>query len=295
MELRDIKAFISVANHSSFTKAAEHSFLSQPTLSKSVRKLEDNLKIELLDRSTRHLRLTDAGEIVYKQGQQALASLNELPFLLNELIQGVAGEIKIGIPPLIGTLFFPQIARSFHTQYPNVKLELVELGSKLIEQLVEEGQIDIGLIVLPADESAFNVYSYFSDEFALYVHKDHPLAARTSIALSELKDEQFIIFSKDFTLHDYVINACKEAGFNPTISYMSSQWDLILELVTSKLGITLLPKVIFEKQNSPVIKTIPLQAPSLQWNLVIVTKKNTYQSFALKNILQLFVGSESTV
>ena len=135
--------------------------------------------------------------------------------------------------------------------------------------------------------------NYFSDEFVLYVHKDHPLAARTSIDLSELKNEQFITFSKDFTLHDYVINACKEVGFTPSIFYMSSQWDLILELVNYKLGITLLPKIIFEMQNNPSIKTIPLQAPTLQWNLGIVTKKDAYQSFALNSILQLFDGRQS--
>lgn len=288
MELRDIKSFIEVANHRSFTRAAEHSYLSQPSLSKAVKKLEEELHVELFDRSTRHLRLTDAGSIVYKQGQQALALLNELPVMLKELADVAAGEIKIGVPPLIGTLFFPYIARTFHEQYPNVTLELVELGAKLIEQLVEESQIDVGIIVLPADETMFNIYPFINDEFMLYIHHDHPLAARTSVALSELKDEKFIIFTKNFTLHDYIINACKEAGFTPTISYESSQWDLILELVASKLGITLLPKSIFAKQSNQTIKTIPLQTPSLPWKLGFVTKKDVYHSFALKRLLQLF-------
>ena len=287
MELRDIKSFLEVANHLSFTKATEHSYLSQPSLSKAVKKLEEELHVKLFDRSTRHLYLTDAGRIVYKQGQQALNLLNELPNLLNELTEIGIGEIKIGIPPLIGTLFFPQIARTFHAQYPNVKLELVELGAKLIEQLVEESKIDVGLIVLPVDELAFNVYPFINDEFVLYINSEHPLAKRTSIALTELKDEKFIIFTKDFTLHDFIINTCKEAGFTPSISYKSSQWDLILELVASKLGITILPKSISEKLNNPVIKTISLQNPSLLWKLGIITKKDVYQSFALRKFLQM--------
>ncbi|KAB2336702.1 LysR family transcriptional regulator [Cytobacillus depressus] len=290
MELRDIKSFIEVANHSSFTKAAEQSYLSQPSLSKAVKKLEEELHVELFDRSTRHLRLTDAGKIVYRQGQQALDSLDELPALLKELMNMATGEIKFGIPPLIGTLFFPHLARKFHEQYPNVKLELVELGAKVIEQLVEESQIDLGLIVLRGDESIFNIYPFFTDEFVLYIHHEHPLANRESVDLSELRDEQFIIFSKSFTLHDYMINACKEAGFNPTISYESSQWDLILELVASKLGITLLPKILIEKQSNSSVKTIPLQTPSLKWKLGFVTKKDAYHSFALKKFLEMFTG-----
>jgi DNA-binding transcriptional LysR family regulator len=287
MELRDIKSFIEVANHRSFTKAAEHSYLSQPSLSKAVKKLEEELHVKLFDRSTRRLLMTDAGRIVYRQGQQVLASLNELPTLLEELIDVAAGEIKVGIPPLIGTLFFPHIARTFHEQYPNVKLKLFEHGAKLIEQLVEESQIDVGLIVLPVDKSVFNIYPFINDEFVLYINHTHPLAKRASVNLSELKDEKFIIFTKDFALHDYFINACKEAGFTPSISYESSQWDLILELVASKLGITLLPKSIFEKQNNPTIKTIALQTPSIHWKLGIITKKEAYHSYALREFLKL--------
>lgn len=290
MELRDIQSFINVADYKSFTKAAEQSFLSQPSLSKAVRKLEKELQIELFDRSTRHLRLTDAGRIVYKQGQQALDSLNEIPVLIDELMAVATGKIKIGIPPLIGTLFFPEIAGTFNEQYPNVSLELIELGAKVIEQLVDEGRIDVGLIVLPADETIFHTSPFITDEFVFYVHRDHPLATRHSIALSELKDEKFILFSEGFSLHNYIINACEEVGFTPTVSYESSQWDLIIELVAAKLGITLLPKAIFEKQNNPNIKMIPLQTPSLLWKLGIITKKDAYHSYALKKFLEMLQG-----
>ena len=287
MELRDIKSFIGVADYKSFTKAAEHSYLSQPSLSKAVKKLEDELHVELFDRSTRYLHLTDAGQIVYTQGKKALAALTELTTLLDELTAVEVGEIKMGVPPLIGTLFFPKIARLFHEQYPNVTLELIEMGAKVIEQLVKEGQIDVGLIVLPVDETAFNIVPFITDEFVLYVHKDHPFTGQSIVSLSELREEKFIVFSEHFSLHDHIINACKEAGFTPSISYESSQWDLILELVASKLGIALLPNSIFEKQNNPSIKTIPLQAPSLLWKLGVITKKESYHSFALRKLLEI--------
>lgn len=288
MEFKNIKAFIEVANHMSFTKAAEHSYLSQPSLSKAVKKLEEELNVLLFNRSTRQLSLTDAGEIVYKQGNKALSSLNELPSLLDELIGASSGDIKIGMPPLIGTLFFPKIARKFHEQYPNVNIELSELGAKVIEDLVEDGQIDAGIIVLPTNDTIFNIHPFIEDEFVLCVHRDHSFADRGAVAISELKDEKLILFSKSFTLHNYIINACKEAGFNPIISYESSQWDLIIELVASKLGITLLPKSIIEKQSNANIKMIPLQTPPLLWKLGIITKKDTYHSFALKKFMEMF-------
>ncbi len=287
MELRDIKSFIEIANHKSFTKAAAHSYLSQPSLSKAIKKLEEELHVELFDRSTRHLRLTDAGRIVYQQGQKALAALSELDVLLDELMNIAAGEIKIGIPPLIGTLFFPDIARRFHQQYPKVSLELVELGAKLISQLVEDGTVDLGIVVMPANEKKFNIYPFIQDEFVVYFYEDHPLAHKQSISLNELKDEKFIVFSENFTLHDYVIQACEENGFTPTISYQSSQWDLIIELVSSKLGITLLPRLIYTKQTNNNVKIVPIENSTLLWKLGIITKKEAYHSFALKELLKM--------
>ncbi|MBY0122275.1 LysR family transcriptional regulator [Bacillus sp. S/N-304-OC-R1] len=286
MELRDLKSFMEVADYKSFTNAAAHSYLTQPSLSKAVKKLEEELNVELFDRSTRHLRLTDAGQIVYRQGQKAFSALSELNVLLDELRDITSGEIKIGIPPLIGTLFFPNIAKSFNNKYPKVSLELVELGAKLIGKLIDEAKIDVGIVVLPADEEIYNIYPFFQDEFVLFLHEDHEFAGRTTITLNELKDEKFILFSEDFALHDYIIQACEQEGFSPMISYQSSQWDLILELVSAKLGITLLPKLIYEKQTNSNLKIIKLEEP-LYWNLGIITKKEAYHSYALRELLKM--------
>ncbi|MCQ6277656.1 LysR family transcriptional regulator [Bacillus sp. EB600] len=292
MELRDLKSFIEVAAHKSFTKAAAHSYLTQPSLSKAVKKLEEELHMELFDRSTRNLRLTDAGRIVYQQGHKALSALAELDILLDELKDIAIGKIKMGIPPLIGTLFFPRIARTFNKKYPKVMLELVELGAKRICQLVENGEIDLGIIVLPASETKFDVYPFIQDEFVLYVHEDHKLAKKSSVTLRELEDEKFIIFSEDFALHDYIKQSCEDAGFTPDISYQSSQWDLIIELVSSNLGITLMPISIYYKQTNSNVKIIPIEKPNLYWKLGIITKKEAYQSFALKELLNMLEKNE---
>lgn len=293
MELRDLKSFIEVANHRSFSKAASHSYVSQPALSKAVKKIEEELHVELFERSKRELKLTDAGKIVYQQGVKALLPLTELTILLDELMNIEAGEIKIGIPPLIGTLFFPSIARNFHEKYPKVSLELVELGAKRISDMVDLGQIDLGIIVLPSDSTKFNIFSFIRDEFVLFVHKEHELAQQSAVHLHQLKEERFILFSQEFTLHDYIRQACMAAGFTPNVSYRSSQWDLIMELVASHLGITILPKSIYEKQNNPEIKILPLRGNTLVWELGIITKKNSYHSFALKELLKLLNPSTS--
>jgi len=286
MELRDLKAFMAVVEHGSFTKAASETFVSQPSLSKSIKKLEENLHVELLNRSTRHVELTDAGNIVYQQGQKIMRSVHDLHILLDDLLNIKTGSIKLGIPPLIGTLFFPEIARKFHQQYPNVHLELVERGAKLVGTLVESGEVDMGIVVLPTDERKFNVQSFVEDQFFVFINDQHPLANQEQILLQELKNETFIIFTEEFSLHDYVIKSCKGAGFTPIIGYKSSQWDLIVELVSSNLGVTLLSYSIAAKQTNRNVKIIPLKNFYMPWRLGVITKKNTYQSYALKQLLK---------
>ena len=287
MELKDLKSFISVVENGSFTKAANESYVSQPSLSKSIKKLEDALRVDLLDRSTRHVNLTDAGKVVYEQSYKIMQVVDELHMLLDDLMNIKSGVIKIGIPPLIGTLFFPQIARAFYMRYPDVQLKLIERGAKAIGSLVETGQVDVGFVVLPIEEKHFTITPFIEDTFYIFLNTEHPLANREAISLFELKQEKFILFTEEFTLHDYIIKKCRNAGFYPHISYKSSQWDLIIELVSSNLGITLLPKSIYGKQVNKNVKIIPVQDIHIPWSLGIITKKNAYQSYAQKQFLQL--------
>ncbi|TXC90651.1 LysR family transcriptional regulator [Metabacillus litoralis] len=285
MELKDLRYFTEVATYGSFTKAASSTFISQPTLSKSIKKLESELKVELIERSTRKLILTDAGKIVLKQASKILGATDELSILLDDLINLPTGNIKIGIPPLIGTLFFPEIAKTFKQEFPEVTLELVELGAKRIEQLVEEGQVDVGIIVFPTDHSKFDITPFIKEEFMLYTNSKHRFAELTKVNLPQLAEESFIVFNREFALHELIIKECQKVGFHPNIAYESSQWDLITELVGAELGITLLPKSIYRKMDQETIKMIKLTSPPM-WELGFITKKERYQSFAVRALLK---------
>lgn len=285
VELKDLYYFTEIVKHGSFTKAAEQNYFSQPTLSKSMKKLEAELNITLFERSTRKLMLTDAGEIVHQQAVKILSAANDLPLLLDDLQNLPAGTIKIGIPPLIGTLFFPAIAENFGAIHPDVSLELIELGAKRIEQLVEDGQADAGIVVLPVDHSKFDTVPFVKDEFMLFTNPAHLLADKREVKMEELAEEKFILFNPEFSLHRLIIQHCRNAGFDPDIAYKSSQWDLITELVISRLGITLLPKIIYSKMDKEAIRMIPVVSPPM-WELAVITKKNRYLPYAVRALLR---------
>jgi len=285
MKLRELHHFIAIVEHGNFSKAAANIYVSQPTLSKSIKKLEEDLQVHLFRRSTRNLQLTDAGQIVYQQALKINGLIDELAAKLDNLTHSPSGEIKIGIPPVIGTLFFPDIAANFGKLYPNVTLQLIEHGAKKIERFIDEGSVDVGLVVLPTNQQLFEITPFIEEEFYLFTSPNHPLAQEEIVTVTQLKKEKFIVFNQDFALHKLIIHYCEQAGFEPTIAYESSQWDLITELVRADLGITLLPKSIHTKMVHGTTKMIPLQQPPM-WKLGVITKKDRYQSFAVRALLQ---------
>lgn len=292
MNLNDLRHFIAVVKYQGFSKAASKIFVSQPTLSKSVQRLEKNLDVTLFERSTRKLLLTDAGKLVYKQAIKIIDTTEELKTSLDDLFKVPSGMIKIGVPPLIGTVFFPKIAKGFVKINPKISLQLIEHGAKKIERLVETRQIDVGIVVLPVDERKFSVTPFIDERFQLLVPKKHPLTEQKKIHFATLEKEDFIIFTPEFSLHSLVKKLCgQRGGFEPNIIYETSQWDVITGLVAEGLGVTILPKSAADRTDSKHIEAIEINNPPM-WKLGIVTKKGRYLSLAVRALLN-FLQSKS--
>lgn len=287
MDIKQLTYFNEVAKYKSFTKASTVLHLSQPTLSKMVRSLEDELEMELIDRSARQIELTEAGEIVYEQGQVILESLDHLSTHLYDLMNLKRGKIKIGIPPLIGFLFFPSIIKRFKDQYPDIQIQLNEHGANKVEQDVGDGILDLGVVVLPMDEREFDIIPFVSEKLMVFVHSSHPLAQKEAVEMKELKEEAFILFSEDFALHDRIIHECRKAAFQPKIAYESSQWDFISEMIGQNLGISIFPESISKKVNQSVVRSIPIVNPTMPWNLGIITKRGRYVSYGVREFIKM--------
>ncbi|WCK56505.1 LysR family transcriptional regulator [Aneurinibacillus sp. Ricciae_BoGa-3] len=285
MDIRQLQYFIEVAKLNSFTKASESLHITQPNISRMVKNLEEELGIDLIDRSTKKLHLTEAGKIVFEEGQQIEQIIDRIAIKISDLMNVQKGKVQIGLPPIIGAKYFPQILAEFHACYPNINCELVEYGSKKVEQEVGAGNLDIGVVVLPVEEALYHSVPLVDEEVCLLVHRDHHFASRTNVYLHDLAHESFILFREDFTLHDRIIHECIQAGFQPTIIYESSQWDLIREMVATNLGVSLLPRTISEEVDPSIIKVIPIE-PCIPWNISIIWRKGRYLSFAAREWIQ---------
>lgn len=223
MEIRQFNYFMTVAKLGSFTQASEELHVSQPALSKTIKSFEIELGVELLDRSNKQIKLTDSGEIVYNNGMKIFATLSTLIKNLEDNASLRIGNIKVGLPPLIGIMFFPNIIKGFSEENPNIRIELSEEGTNTVINLVSKGELDFGIIMLPVDENEFDIIPLTKDKLMLFLQKSHPLAKRSGVSILDIKKEPMILFTEDFTMHDRIIQECNSFGFQPNIAYKSSQ------------------------------------------------------------------------
>ncbi|MGN7384306.1 Cyn operon transcriptional activator [Chlamydia abortus] len=282
MDIRQLGYFVEVAEQLSFTKASETLHITQPTLSKMVKLMEEELGVTLLDRSTKQMELTDAGQVVLSQAKRVLEAFHNLSTELNDVMEIRKGLLRIGLPPMIGSHFFPEVMGQFRVTYPGIAIKIIEVGAKKVENAVENGELDIGVILLPAREEEFEYFEIVREELMVLLPADHPLATMPFIRLAELKEESFILLSEDFALHYRIPDECIRAGYRPNVLYESSQWDFISEMVAAKLGISLLPRTICQGLDPKRIAVVPLVEPAIPWNLGLIWRKNKYLSFAAR-------------
>lgn len=244
MDIKHMKYFVEVVDQKGMTNASKHLFIAQPTISKAIKDLEQELDMTLFDRSKRQLVLTDAGSIFYKKCKEILTLYNDVPKEINSLLGLETGHISIGLSAVMNMNQFINILGEFHQKYPNVTYSLVENGGKMIETQLINDEIDIGITTLPVDQSIFHSVTLYQEDLKLVLNKEHHLANEAHVDMSMLKDEDFILFNEDFYLNDKIIEAAKNAGFIPNTISKISQWNFIENLLNAHLGVSILPENI---------------------------------------------------
>lgn len=285
MDIRQLHYLLEIAKHMNFTKAAEALHLTQPTLSKMVKNIEEELGATLFDRSGKYVQLTDSGQAAVQQIGVIVQAVQDLHLVLDDVATLKKGTITIGLPPVVGSVFFARVIAKFQNIHPSIHFQIVEEGAKHVENLVHNRKLDLGVVVGPVDTSAFETLPFIYQKLALIIHREHPLAKQSSVSLLQLRSEPFILFPSGYAVRNHVIHACRTVGFDPSVVYESSQWDLLAEMVASKAGISIIPETICSKITSPEVLTLPLTEPSIPWNLVIIWPKDHYVSYAMREFI----------
>jgi Transcriptional regulator len=291
MDIRQLVYFAEVVKRKGFSKAGEFLHITQPTISKMIKNLEDELGVTLIERSTKKIKLTDTGEVVYRHALHIVQSMESLEAELDDLRQVRKGHIRMGLLPMIGYNFISRIIADFQKLHPQITIQILENGAREVEHSISEGDVDLGIVVLPVSEATFECLPVVEEHLKLLVYPEHRLASCKEIHLEELKEETFILYPENFTLYYHIREACMKVGFQPNVLYESSQWDFISEMVADNLGIAFLPDSICKNLDSSRIKVIPLAPPGIPRNLAFIWRRNTYLKFAAREFIS-FVRSQ---
>ncbi|HHO0144884.1 TPA: LysR family transcriptional regulator [Providencia stuartii] len=278
MDIRSLRYFVEVVQLNGFSRAAERLFVTQPAISRSIQKLEQELGYTLLVRENDGVRLTDEGEILLSHAKQILKQFNSMNKALKEKEGPLSGILNVGLPPVIASTYFADIIMAFSRRYPQVELKILELGTHKMMEAMLNGEVDTAAVMLPFDNELFDLHVFSSDRLMLLVSEQHPLAMRNSVKFAELIDEPFIFFSEDFRINELVMSACGIYGKKPVIAGRSSHLDLVTAMVRAGVGVTLLPDSMWNKTRADGLSIIPVIEPVLSYEVALATLKNSHQS-----------------
>ncbi|EGO62351.1 LysR family transcriptional regulator [Acetonema longum] len=279
MELRQLEYFQMVCQLNSISKAAEQLHIAQPSVTIAIQKLEEELGIQLFDRSQRQIALTVAGHVFSERVNEILNRVGDSVSEMKDLRLLQQGLITIGLPPMIGLSLFPTIFAQFQKQYPQFKITAIEGGSVTIQNLVEQGKIDIGFLTKTDIPPFLDTIPITKGQLNVCLHPGHPLSQLASIPFTQLQDQPFILLKKNSFHRQIILNECKKYQFTPRIVFSSSQVETIISLVELEVGISFLFDVIARRHST--IHSLPLTNP-IHYQITLTWNRNRYLSNASK-------------
>lgn len=249
MELHQLRYFCAVADTGSFSRAAEQSHVSQPSLSQQILKLEDELGARLFDRLGRSVRLTDLGKTFLPR---ALAVLRELEAARGDVVEGkefVGGPVTVGVIPTVAPYLLPPLLTSFSQKFPQVQLTVVEEITPVLLDRLRAGTIDVAILALPVRGHEFDAFPLLTERLFAALPRKHKLASRPSLSLKDLRAEPFLLLRDGHCFRDTAVAACDRARLHPRIVFESGQFSSILSMVGAGMGVSIVPEMAVEQKS----------------------------------------------
>jgi DNA-binding transcriptional LysR family regulator len=288
MELRHLRYFTAVVQWKGYREASRRLHIAQPSISRTVADLEEELGLKLFSRTKRMAQLTPEGEVFYAEAMRTLAQAECAVQTAKRAAKGEIGKLSIGFLGSATYAFLPELVRTFKSQYPGVKLTLQELTPLQQEAAFDRGEIDIGFTrTLTAERSrAFSSRCLYSDPLMAVL----PLSGQVktkSICISDLAKESFVLFPREEApkLFDTIIRMCNKAGFSPKVENQPSMMQTVLSLVEAEQGVSIVPACV-RNLRSDGVRFYRLQPDDVRVELVAAWKKET-PSVALQAVLDL--------
>lgn len=281
MNLRDLQYLVAVADHRHFGKAADACYVSQPTLSTQLKKLEAELGVELIERAPRQVMLTAAGEQVVGHARTILGEADAIRGLARHAQDPRAGTLRLGAFPTLAPYLLPHVVPRLRTQLPELELLLVEEKTPVLLEQLRAGQLDAAVLALPVDEDTLHAEPLFREDFVLAVPAGHHLAATattpTGVGADVLVGERVLLLADGHCLRDQALAVCRLAGAQERDGFRATSLETLRHMVGAGVGVTLLPALSVAEPvpDSPAIALRRFRDPAPHRDIALVWRRTS--------------------
>ncbi|SCE70585.1 DNA-binding transcriptional regulator, LysR family [Micromonospora coriariae] len=295
MQLHQLRYFVAVAEVRHFTQAADIVGITQPSLSKQIHALETDLGAPLFERVRGNIALTAAGEVLLPLATRILADVETATREVQELVGLRRGRVRLGATPSLATSLAPPVLRRFRDAHPTVDLKVEEGGSQDLVRDLLRGDLDLALIIMPAQgaDPGLRVDPILQESLVVASVGEVPTASASGeLRITDLRDQPMVMFREGYDLRDATIEACRAAGFEPTFAVDGGEMDAVLSFVEAGLGIALVPGIVLARR--PGVRITPLAPPGVRRTIAVARRRDVVPTHAgreLRRILLDYVQS----
>ncbi len=242
MNLRDLQYLVALAEHRHFGRAAKACFVSQPTLSTQIKKLEEELGVPLVERTPRKVLLTEVGRDIAIRARDVLNEIEQIRGVARRTLDPESGTVRLGIFPTLGPYLLPHALPLVRKAFPKLELLLVEEKTETVLRLLREGKLDAGILALPLHEDSLHSEFLFEEPFLLAVSGEHALARQQGqLKLADLTNHNLLLLEDGHCLRDQALEVCHLAGASEHSGFRATSLETLRQMVAANVGITLLP------------------------------------------------------
>jgi DNA-binding transcriptional LysR family regulator len=288
MDLRQLRYLVALADERNFTRAAAREHIAQPALSQQIRRLESEAGVTLVERTTRRVAITDAGELLVARARRILAEIDAARSEL-EALRGVqTGHVVVGAIHTMGPVDVTLALAIFHERHPGVELTVREQSSEELAEMLRVDELDLAFLSVTEriERHGLGFHQLVSEELVVALPRGHPLAARRRVRMAELADDEFIGFREGARLRELLVAAGRHAGYEPRVKLESNESQRIRRLVARGLGVAILPRSDADGPGAE-IAVATLIDPALTRDITLAWREGRRHAPAATEFLQL--------
>jgi len=266
MNLRALQYFVKLADLRHFSKAADACFVSQPTLSTQIRKLEEELGVQLVERAPKNILLTPVGEEIAERARLVLSDVDQIRAVARRSGDPASGILRLGLFPTLAPYLLPHVVPGMRRTYPKLTLQLSEEKTETIITMLRQGELDAGLLALPISDEGLEITPLFDEPFVVAVPENHVLAEQDEICLSDLENAELLQLEEGHCLREHALEVCALSGARERVDFHATSMETLRQMVAAEVGVTLMPilavKPPIAKTGNLAIRRFKAPAPS---------------------------------